>query len=75
MKSMDTPPATNMVSLTIEGAQANLTLTRPGKFNAMNVDMIQELIALLSGPLSEALDDRTRFTMKTDAFPAPGAAR
>lgn len=47
MKSMDTPPATNMVSLTIEGAQANLTLTRPGKFNAMNVDMIQELIMLL----------------------------
>lgn len=47
MKNMDTPPATTMVSLTIEGAQANLTLTRPDKFNAMNVDMIQELIMLL----------------------------
>ena len=44
---MDTPPATTMVSLTIEGSQANLTLTRPGKFNAMNVEMIQELIMLL----------------------------
>jgi methylglutaconyl-CoA hydratase len=44
---MDTPPATTMVSLTIEGSQANLTLTRPDKFNAMNVAMIQELIMLL----------------------------
>ena len=47
MSITDTPPATRMVSLTIEGAQANLTLTRPEKFNAMNVEMIQELILLL----------------------------
>lgn len=47
MTLMDEPPTTRMVSLTIEGAQANLTLTRSDKFNAMNVDMIQELIAVL----------------------------
>ncbi|MEC7989480.1 MAG: enoyl-CoA hydratase-related protein [Candidatus Thermoplasmatota archaeon] len=47
MSITDTPPATRMVSLTIEGAQANFTLTRPEKFNAMNVEMIQELILLL----------------------------
>ena len=47
MTLMDTPPATNMISLTVEGAQANLTLARPDKFNAMNVEMSQELIALL----------------------------
>ena len=47
MSITDTPPTTRMVSLTIEGAQANLTLTRPEKFNAMNVEMIQELIHLL----------------------------
>jgi methylglutaconyl-CoA hydratase len=47
MSITDTPPATRMVSLTIDGAQANLTLTRPEKFNAMNVEMIQELILLL----------------------------
>ncbi len=47
MTTMDTPPTTTMVSLTIEGSQANLTLTRPDKFNAMNVAMIQELIMLL----------------------------
>ena len=47
MTTMDTPPTTTMVSLTIGGSQANLTLTRPDKFNAMNVAMIQELIMLL----------------------------
>lgn len=47
MSTTDTPPTTRMVSLTIEGAQANLTLTRPEKFNAMNVEMINELITLL----------------------------
>ena len=47
MYAMDAPPATSMVSLTIDGERANLTLTRPDKFNAMNVEMIQELILLL----------------------------
>lgn len=47
MTLMDEPPTTHMISLNIEGAQANLTLTRSDKFNAMNVDMIQELIAVL----------------------------
>lgn len=47
MTLMDEPPTTRMVSLTIEGTQANLTLTRSDKFNAMNADMIQELIAVL----------------------------
>lgn len=47
MIAMDEPPATSMVSLTVDGSRANLTLTRPRKFNAMNVEMIQELITLL----------------------------
>ena len=40
MTLMDAPPTTSMVSLTVDGARANLTLSRPDKFNAMNVEMI-----------------------------------
>lgn len=46
MMKMDTPPATTLVSLTIDGARATLTLDRADKFNALNVEMITELIAL-----------------------------
>ena len=63
MVKMDTPPATTLVSLTIEGAQARLTLTRADKFNALNVTMIQELISLFewtaerSAGRQDALED------------------
>ena len=43
---MDAPPATELVTLDIEGDQASITLTRAEKYNALNVAMIQELIAL-----------------------------
>jgi len=63
MVEMDTPPATNLISLTIEGAQARITLNRADKFNALNVAMIQELISVFewtaerSAGHQDALDD------------------
>ena len=46
MTSMDQPPTTTHVTLEIVGARATVTLNRPEKFNALNVAMIQDLIAV-----------------------------
>ncbi|MDP6199426.1 MAG: enoyl-CoA hydratase-related protein [Candidatus Poseidonia sp.] len=46
MTNMDSPPATELVTLEIVGDQARITLNRAEKFNALNVAMIQELITL-----------------------------
>jgi len=43
----DALPDTELCSLEIEGAVARLTLTRPDVFNAMNIQMISEIISLL----------------------------
>ena len=47
MANMDNPPTTSLIRLDIDGPQANITLARPEKFNALNVAMIQELIEVL----------------------------
>lgn len=46
MKMSDTPPETTHVSLRIERDCAHVTLNRPEKFNALNVAMISDLIAV-----------------------------
>ena len=43
----DALPDTELCSLEIEGAVARLTLTRPDVFNAMNIQMISEILSLL----------------------------
>ena len=47
MTKMDNPPATSLVVLTIDGSRANLRLSREGKFNALNVQLITELCDVL----------------------------
>ena len=47
MTSMEQPPSTDLVKLTIEGSRANIHLNREEKFNALNVQMITELCDLL----------------------------
>ena len=47
MTSMEQPPSTDLVKLTIEGSRANIHLNREEKFNALNVQMITELCELL----------------------------
>ena len=43
----DSFPDTELCSIEIEGPVARLTLTRPDVFNAMNIQMISEIISLL----------------------------
>lgn len=47
MISMEQPPSTDLVRLTIVGSRANIHLNREEKFNALNVQMITELCDLL----------------------------
>ena len=44
MTTMENPPQTSLIQLTIDGSCARIELTREDKFNALNVDMITELI-------------------------------
>ena len=44
MKTMENPPQTSLIELTIDGSCARIELAREDKFNALNVDMITELI-------------------------------
>ncbi len=47
MISMEQPPSTDLVKLTIEGSRANIHLNREEKFNALNIQLITELCDLL----------------------------
>ena len=47
MITMENPPQTELVSMTIEGSRASLRLNREDKYNALNVQLITELCDLL----------------------------
>ena len=46
MASMEKPPVTELVSVDIKGAICYLKLNREAKFNALNIQMITELVTL-----------------------------
>ena len=46
MTTMENPPQTSLIQLTIDGSCARIELAREDKFNALNVDMITELIEI-----------------------------
>ena len=56
MDKMTSPPHTELVSVSIDGAICNITLNRESKYNAMNVQMINELCQLLNGQQQEVRD-------------------
>ena len=45
---MKNKPETSLISLEIEGSIAKVSLSRPDKYNALNVQMISELIEVFS---------------------------
>ena len=45
---MDLPPTTDVIRLEIDGPVVTVTLDRAPKYNAMNVEMIEGLISVLS---------------------------
>ena len=47
MTTMENPPQTELVTMTLDGSRANLRLNREDKFNALNVQLITELCDLL----------------------------
>ena len=47
MMTMENPPQTEHVTMTLDGSRANLRLNREDKFNALNVQLITELCDLL----------------------------
>lgn len=47
MMTMENPPQTELVTMTLDGSRANLRLNREDKFNALNVQLITELCHLL----------------------------
>ena len=45
---MNNQPATSLIQLDIDGCVASVSLARPDKYNALNVQMITELIEVFS---------------------------
>jgi hypothetical protein len=65
MKTMDNPPQTTLISLTIDGSCARIELAREDKFNALNVELITELIEVFDWTKSEVLGTMMHWKTRT----------
>jgi len=64
----DLKPETSLCSLEIEGAVAHLTLTREDVYNALNIQLISEIISLLDWTKERSVGDRGTLHDSTGAF-------
>jgi methylglutaconyl-CoA hydratase len=62
----DSMPETSLCSLKIEGAVAQLTLTREDVYNALNIQLISELISILDWTKERSVGERGTLLDSTD---------
>ncbi|MEC8927351.1 MAG: enoyl-CoA hydratase-related protein, partial [Candidatus Thermoplasmatota archaeon] len=54
----DLKPETSLCSLDVEGSVANLTLTREDVYNALNIELISEIISVLDWTRERSVGER-----------------
>ena len=63
----DLKPETNLCSLNIEGSVAHLTLTREDVYNALNIELISEIISVLDWTRDRSVGERGTLEDSTGA--------
>ena len=63
----DLMPETNLCSLEVEGATARLTLTREDVYNALNIELISEIISILDWTRDRSVGERGTLADSTGA--------
>ncbi len=63
----DLKPETNLCSLNIEGSLAHLTLTREDVYNALNIELISEIISVLDWTRDRSVGERGTLEDSTGA--------
>ncbi|HIF45261.1 MAG TPA: gamma-carboxygeranoyl-CoA hydratase [Candidatus Poseidoniales archaeon] len=61
---MNNQPSTSLIQLDIDGCIARISLARPEKFNAMNIQMITELIEVFSWTAKHSVSTQNSLTDK-----------
>ena len=61
---MNNQPTTSLIQLETDGCIARVSLARPDKYNALNVQMITELIEVFSGQQRTPLESLENSLLK-----------